>query len=85
MSHSVRLCLETQEILGANPGRVGCVSSGLSYTVFQTVQRPVLCSAVYGTVHYNSKARVKLNADLLMWTEIEARLTCPDSFLSLQN
>ena len=48
MAHSVRLWLETREVLGSNPGRVGC----LLYARRQTVQRPGVCSAVCGTVHY---------------------------------
>ena len=40
------------EVLGSNPGRVGCSSSSLCMIVLQTVQRPGVCSAVCGTVHY---------------------------------
>ena len=40
------------EVSGSNPGWVGCLSLGLSFTVFQTVNRHGVCSAVYGTVHY---------------------------------
>ena len=32
---------------GSAPGRRGC-----AYTLLQTVQRPGVCSAVYGTTHY---------------------------------
>ena len=38
------------EVSGSNPGWVGCLSLGLSFTVFQTVNRHR--SAVYGTVHH---------------------------------
>ena len=41
------------EVLGSNPGRVGCSSSSLCiYTVLQTVQSLGVCCAVCGTVHY---------------------------------
>ena len=36
------------EVLGSNPVRVECLSPGCSYTVLQTVQRPGMCSVVYG-------------------------------------
>ena len=48
---------QNAEVPGLHLGRVGCSSSRLCiYIAYrfvrQTVQRPVVCSAVYGTVHY---------------------------------
>ena len=39
------------EVPGSNPGSDIC-HRGCAYTVLQTVQRPGVCSAAYGTVHY---------------------------------
>ena len=40
------------EVPGSNPARAGYFRRGCAYTVLQTVQRPGVCSAAYGTVHY---------------------------------
>ena len=40
------------EVPGSNPGRAGYLSSWTAYTVLQTVQRPGVYSAAYGTVDY---------------------------------
>ena len=40
------------EVPGSNPGRAGFCHRGCAYTVLQTVERPGVYSAVYGTVHY---------------------------------
>ena len=40
------------EVSGSNPGRAGFCHCGCAYTVLQTVERPGVYSAVYGTVHY---------------------------------
>ena len=48
-------------LLGSNPGRVRCLLSRFftSYTVFQTVQRPVVCGDVYCTVHYTDPLKLR--------------------------
>ena len=53
MTHSVQLWLEAQRYwvripAGSNVCHRSCE---YMYKVFQTVQRPGLCSVVYGTVH----------------------------------
>ena len=53
-AHSIRLWLETQRYwvripVGSDVCHQSCVSI---YTVLQTVRKPGVCSAVYGTVHY---------------------------------
>ena len=40
------------EVLGSNPGRWDVRHRVCAYTVLQTVRRPGVCSAVYGTMHY---------------------------------
>ena len=47
MTHSYRQGLVTCGYQVSNPGRAGC-----AYTVLQTVQKPGVYSAAYGTVHY---------------------------------
>ena len=55
MAHSIRLWIKT---LGSSPGSDTChliFDICCAYTVLQTTQRPGVCSAIYGTVHYNKK------------------------------
>ena len=40
------------EVLGYNHGRFDVCHQGCAYAGLQTVQKPVVCSVVYGTVHY---------------------------------
>ena len=51
MAHSYRLGLVcNREVPGSNPGRI--VHRVCAYTVLQTVQRPGVYSAAYGSVHH---------------------------------
>ena len=43
---------------GSNPGRVGYCHHGCAYTVLQTIQRPGVHSAAYGTVHYKEPLKL---------------------------
>ena len=58
MAHSVRLWLETRELLGSNPGGSDVCYRGCAYTVLQTVQMSGVCSDVYGTVHYKESLKL---------------------------
>ena len=40
------------DVLGSNPGRWDVRHRVCAYTVLQTLQKPGVCSAVCGTVHY---------------------------------
>ena len=42
------------QVLGSNPGRVGC----LSYTGIQNVQRPGVYIVVYGTVYHKKPLKL---------------------------
>ena len=52
LSHSVRLCHETQRYCFRIPAGSNVCHRGCAYTVLLTVQRNGVCSAVYGAVHY---------------------------------
>ena len=52
IAHSVRLWLQYQRYRVRIPARSDVCHWGCAYTVCQTVQRPGLRSAVYGTMHY---------------------------------
>ena len=43
------------EVLGSSPGRTDICHRGCAYTVFQTVRRHGVVSAVYSTVHFEKK------------------------------
>ena len=47
-----RLSLETQRYWVQIPAGSNVCHRSFAYTVLQTVQRPGVCSAVYGTKHY---------------------------------
>ena len=58
MAHSILLWLEAQSywvqiLVGSDVGHRGC-----AYTVLQTVQRHIVCSDVYGTVHYKEPLKL---------------------------
>ena len=79
MAHSIRLWLETQEVLSLNPGRVGCLLpwlSGCAYTVLQTARRSGVCSAVYGSVHYKEhlKSFDKSTALSRLWASLNREI-----------
>ena len=52
MAHSYRLELVTWRYQVQIPAGSDICHRGCAYTVLQTVQRPGVCSAAYGTVHY---------------------------------
>ena len=52
MAHSYRLGLEIRKYQVRIPVGPDICHRGCAYTVLQTVQRPGVYSAAYGTVHY---------------------------------
>ena len=60
MSHSIRLWLEHQELLGSNPGTLvsDVCHCGCAHTVLKPFQMPGVCSDVCGTVHYKDPLKL---------------------------
>ena len=52
------------DVLGSNPGRADICHCGCAYTVFKTVRRPAVHSAVYRTVHYIEPFKIRVGHSL---------------------